>query len=81
MPNFAGALVGLDQKEFTLVYDPPRIGLHTVYVESYDAQVQKVTCNNSWGSFDPNPKLDLKDIHSLYMVNCSTVDATQQSKI
>ena len=73
--------MGLDQKEFALVYDPPLIGLHSVYVKSYDQQVQKVTCINSWGNQNQNPELDLKDVKFLYSVNCSTVDATQQSNI
>ena len=69
--------MGLAKKEFALVYDH---GRHCVYVNSYDKQVKRVTCINSWGMLDPNPELDLGDIHSLYRVNCSTVDATQQSK-
>ena len=75
--------MGLKRKEFALVYDPfHNNGLHSVYVESYNQQVKKVTCINSWGMVDPNPELDLIDIDSLYRVNCSTVDidATQQSK-
>ena len=49
-------------------------------MQSYDQQVKKVTCVNSWGMVEPNPKLDLKDVEFLYRVDCSTVDATQQSK-
>ena len=84
VPIFDGELVRLKRKEFALVYDLPlNNGLHSVYVESYNQQVKKVTCINSWGMFvDPNPELALRDIDSLYRVNCSTLDvyATQQSK-
>ena len=73
-------LKGLDQKEFTLVYAPPQ-GPHSVYVRSYDQQAQRVTCINSWGMVDPRPVLVLKDVENLYRIDCSTVDATKQSKI
>ena len=84
--SFDIELQGHDQKEFTLVYAPGRApgaghDLHSVYVRSYDQQAQRVTCINSWGQVDKYPKLDLKDVEYLYRVECSTVDATQQSKI
>ena len=46
--------------------------LHAVYVQRYDPDTQTVFCINSWGRFyQPNVRIEIKDIRQLYRVNCS----------
>ena len=71
----------LDRKkhkyEFVLVYRPQANHKikHTVYVVKYNEMKQLVTCMNSLGQTDPNPRIALKDILNLYKVSCQAVDA------
>ena len=59
--------------EYVLVTKVPQ-GLHTMYVDTYDPSRKIVNCFNSHKN-DPKPKVAVKDVKNLYLVNCSAVES------
>ena len=64
--------------EHVLVYKPGV--LHSVYVDKYNPNNKMVTCINSFGGFNPNPRVELKDVVKLYRISCTAEIVKKKKK-
>merc|ERR1712198_240276 len=57
--------------EHLVIFDMPKVGKHSLYVESYDVTTKYVNTINSWGlKKNPNPKIAIEKIERFYRISC-----------
>ena len=65
-----------------VTYNMPKVGKHTLYVESYDAATQIIKTINSWGKFnDPNPEIAIGKIDRFYRISCKATERNSSTPV